>query len=61
MHVKGLIEAVGRYLDGVCLNNFIYADDMVLLFVLIYGMRKLLEICEIYTTFLNITQRNGNI
>uniref|UniRef100_A0A2H1VMX5 SFRICE_016013 n=1 Tax=Spodoptera frugiperda TaxID=7108 RepID=A0A2H1VMX5_SPOFR len=37
---------VGCYVDGVCCNNFSYADDMVLLAPSIGALRKLLAVCE---------------
>jgi hypothetical protein len=39
---------VGCHVDGVCLNNLSYADDMVLLSPSINGLRRLLQICEEY-------------
>ncbi|CAH2241228.1 jg3292 [Pararge aegeria aegeria] len=38
----------GCYIDGVCLNNISYADDMVLLSASVCGLRKLLAICEAF-------------
>lgn len=40
--------SVGCYIDGVCVNNISYADDMVLLSASVCGIRKLLSICESY-------------
>ncbi|KAJ0180828.1 hypothetical protein K1T71_002913 [Dendrolimus kikuchii] len=39
---------VGCHIDGVCMNNISYADDMVLLSPSIGGLRRLLSICESY-------------
>lgn len=39
---------VGCYIDGVCVNNISYADDMVLLSPSIGGLRHLLRMCESY-------------
>lgn len=41
-------ERVGCYIDGVCLNNISYADDMALLSASICGLRRLVAICESY-------------
>ncbi|XP_063539546.1 uncharacterized protein LOC134748704 [Cydia strobilella] len=55
LYINGLIEAlsrthVGCHVDGVCVNNISYADDMVLLSASVCGIRKLLKICEAYVT-----------
>lgn len=39
---------VGCFIDGVCVNNISYADDMVLLSASICGLRKLVSLCEEY-------------
>ena len=39
---------LGCYIDGICMNNLSYADDMVLLSASICGLRKLIAICEAY-------------
>jgi hypothetical protein len=39
---------IGCHIDGVCVNNISYADDMVLLCPSIGALRKLLKICESY-------------
>lgn len=39
---------IGCHIDGVCVNNISYADDMVLLSASICGLRKLVSICEKY-------------
>ncbi|KAG7304054.1 hypothetical protein JYU34_007818 [Plutella xylostella] len=39
---------VGCHIDGVCINNLSYADDMVLLCPSITALNKLLSICENY-------------
>lgn len=39
---------VGCHIDGVCVNNLSYADDMVLLSASVCGLRTLLMICEEY-------------
>nr|XP_026491881.1 uncharacterized protein LOC113397673 [Vanessa tameamea] len=41
---------VGCHIDGVCLNNLSYADDMVLLSASVCGIRSLLKKCEEYAT-----------
>lgn len=41
-------QHVGCYIDGVCVNNMSYADDMVLLSASICGLRKLLSTCTDY-------------
>jgi exonuclease III len=41
---------VGCHVDGVCVNNISYADDMVLLSASICGLRRLVSICEEYAT-----------
>ncbi|PZC73158.1 hypothetical protein B5X24_HaOG209950 [Helicoverpa armigera] len=51
LYVNALVEElsgmhVGCYVDGVCCNNFSYADDMVLLAPSIGALRKLLAACE---------------
>ncbi|KAL0881932.1 hypothetical protein ABMA27_001691 [Loxostege sticticalis] len=53
LYINGLIEElsgtnVGCFIDGVCVNNISYADDMVLLSPSIGAMRKLLNVCEAY-------------
>lgn len=53
LYMNGLIEelsrtGIGCHVDGVCVNNVSYADDMVLLSPSIKAMRKLLRICESY-------------
>lgn len=40
---------VGCWVDNVCMNNFSYADDMVLLTPTVSAMRQLLAICETYS------------
>lgn len=54
-YVNSLIEElssarVGCYMNGHCVNNLSYADDMVLLSPSVAGLRKLLAICERYVT-----------
>ncbi|XP_075987821.1 uncharacterized protein LOC142984239 [Anticarsia gemmatalis] len=39
---------VGCFIDGQCVNNISYADDMVLLSPSISALRRLLNICEDY-------------
>lgn len=39
---------VGCHVDGVCVNNVSYADDMVLLSASVCGLRELLSVCESY-------------
>ncbi|CAK1595916.1 unnamed protein product [Parnassius mnemosyne] len=39
-------QRVGCHIDGVCVNNLSYADDMVLLSASFCGLRKLICICE---------------
>ena len=53
LYINQLIERlssvhVGCYIDGQCLNNLSYADDMVLLSPSIRGLRELISICESY-------------
>ncbi|KAL0870385.1 hypothetical protein ABMA27_005395 [Loxostege sticticalis] len=53
LYVNDLIVAlsslhVGCHIDGLCVNNLSYADDMVLLSASVCGLRKLLRICEEY-------------
>ncbi|XP_063838778.1 uncharacterized protein LOC135087843 [Ostrinia nubilalis] len=53
LYVNALIEElssthVGCHIDGVCLNNISYADDMVLLSASVCGLSKLIAICERY-------------
>lgn len=55
LYINGLIEAlssehVGCHIDGVCVNNISYADDMALLSPSVGGIRKLLSICESYAS-----------
>ncbi|XP_073942528.1 uncharacterized protein [Choristoneura fumiferana] len=38
----------GCYVDGVCVNNLSYADDMVLLSASVCGLERLLRVCEEY-------------
>ncbi|XP_050557479.1 uncharacterized protein LOC126911962 [Spodoptera frugiperda] len=40
---------VGCWIDNVCMNNFSYADDMVLLTPTVNAMRQLLTICQSYS------------
>lgn len=52
-YVNALIEdlsstRVGCHIDGVCLNNISYADDMVLLGASVCGLTRLLGVCERY-------------
>lgn len=47
--IRGLSNSnVGCSIDGVCVNNISYADDMVLLSPSIRALRKLIRICECY-------------
>ncbi|CAK1600405.1 unnamed protein product [Parnassius mnemosyne] len=39
---------VGCHIDGVCINNISYADDMVLLSPSIGALKRLIKICESY-------------
>lgn len=39
---------IGCHIDGVCVNNISYADDMVLLSASVCGLRKLVAKCEDY-------------
>jgi exonuclease III len=53
LYVNALVEElssthVGCHIDGVCLNNISYADDMVLLSASVGGLSQLLDICEKY-------------
>ncbi|XP_061729061.1 uncharacterized protein LOC133533986 [Cydia pomonella] len=53
LYINGLIEElssmhVGCHIDGVCVNNISYADDMVLLGPSINSIRKLVQKCESY-------------
>lgn len=53
LYINALVEElssmhVGCYIDGVCVNNLSYADDMVLLSPSISALRKLLSVCEKY-------------
>lgn len=53
LYINALVEElsstrVGCHIDGVCLNNISYADDMVLLSASVCGLTKLLDICEKY-------------
>lgn len=53
VYINQLIERlsgthVGCHIDGTCVNNISYADDMVLLSPSIGGLKKLLSICEAY-------------
>lgn len=53
LYMNGLIEElnstnVGCHIDGVCVNNISYADDMVLLSPSIGALQRLLRICETY-------------
>ncbi|RVE40147.1 hypothetical protein evm_015203, partial [Chilo suppressalis] len=53
LYINGLIEElnstkIGCHIDGVCVNNISYADDMVLLSPSISALRRLLGICEKY-------------
>ncbi|CAK1604483.1 unnamed protein product [Parnassius mnemosyne] len=40
--------SIGCHIDGVCVNNISYADDMVLLSPSSAALKKLLTICESY-------------
>ncbi|XP_045502143.1 uncharacterized protein LOC123699266 [Colias croceus] len=53
LYVNRLIDELsstgtGCHIDGVCMNNISYADDMVLLSPSIGALRRLLKICESY-------------
>lgn len=53
LYVNELIDGLSRqpfgcYVDGVCVNNISYADDMVLLAPSISALRKLLQMCETF-------------
>ncbi|XP_060810226.1 uncharacterized protein LOC132904315 [Amyelois transitella] len=53
LYVNELIEelssaSVGCCIDGVCVNNISYADDMALLSASACGLRTLLKKCELY-------------
>ncbi|XP_049871256.1 uncharacterized protein LOC126370430 [Pectinophora gossypiella] len=53
LYVNRLIDelsstGIGCHIDGVCVNNISYADDMVLLSPSIGALRRLLKICESY-------------
>jgi endonuclease/exonuclease/phosphatase family metal-dependent hydrolase len=53
LYVNDLIVAlssrrVGCHIDGICVNNLSYADDMVLLSASICGLRKMMRVCEEY-------------
>jgi hypothetical protein len=55
LYINGLIEElcrahVGCHLGNICVNNISYADDMVLLAPSVGALRKLLNICEKYTS-----------
>ncbi|KAJ0170988.1 hypothetical protein K1T71_013760 [Dendrolimus kikuchii] len=53
IYVDDLIEKlsslqVGCSIDGACINNISYADDMVLLAPSVAALRKMLAVCETY-------------
>ncbi|XP_022832297.1 uncharacterized protein LOC111360568 [Spodoptera litura] len=53
LYINGLIaelssQHVGCHIDGVCVNNLSYADDMVLLSASVCGLRRLIRTCEEY-------------
>ncbi|KAI8427626.1 hypothetical protein MSG28_002111 [Choristoneura fumiferana] len=53
LYINQLLEElssmhVGCHIDGTCVNNISYADDMVLLGPSISSIRKLVEVCERY-------------
>lgn len=53
LYMNRLIEElsstnIGCHIDGICINNLSYADDMVLLSPSISALRRLLHICETY-------------
>lgn len=55
LYVNQLIEElsrthVGCYIDGTCVNNISYADDMVLLAPSVNALRTLVGICERYAS-----------
>ncbi|XP_063894713.1 uncharacterized protein LOC135117964 [Helicoverpa armigera] len=55
LYVNALVEElssthVGCHIDGICLNNISYADDMVLLSASAGGLSQLLDICEKYAS-----------
>ncbi|XP_047532112.1 uncharacterized protein LOC125067496 [Vanessa atalanta] len=45
-----VVALIREGLNGVCLNNLSYADDMVLLSASVCGIRSLLKKCEEYAT-----------
>lgn len=54
LYINGLIEELsgtgfGCSIDGTCINNISYADDMVLLSPSVRALRSLLNICEAYS------------
>ncbi|XP_053614048.1 uncharacterized protein LOC128677324 [Plodia interpunctella] len=53
LYINDLIDVlssagVGCHIDGVCVNNISYADDMALLSASVCGLRRLVEACEAY-------------
>ncbi|XP_061719997.1 uncharacterized protein LOC133527124 [Cydia pomonella] len=70
LYVDALIEQlssthIGCHVDGVCLNNISYADDMVLLAPSVGALRKLVAICESYASshgslWVSYTQKSYN-
>ncbi|XP_048005984.1 uncharacterized protein LOC125241506 [Leguminivora glycinivorella] len=55
LYINALIEElsntrIGCHIDGVCVNNLSYADDMVLLSASACGLARLISICEKYAS-----------
>lgn len=53
LYMNNLIDelirtGIGCHIDGVCINNISYADDMVLLSPSIRALRTLINVCESY-------------
>ena len=53
LYMNGLIDelsraGIGCHIEGVCMNNISYADDLVLLSPSIGALRRLVNICESY-------------
>lgn len=53
LYMNGLIgelsgTRIGCHIDGTCINNISYADDMVLLSPSVGAMRRMLSLCESY-------------
>lgn len=51
---------VGCYVDGICVNNIIHADNMVLLAPSVNALRQMTVVCEPYARSHRLTNNVQN-